>query len=238
MINGKSVLAVIPARGGSRRLPKKNVLPLAGKPLIIWSIEAGLSSKCIDKVIVSSDDKEILNISQKAGADTVMRPAELATDEASSYSAMEHVIKTIDKDFDLTIMLQPTSPLRNGKHIDEAFKFLVQRKADAVISVCKAEHSPLWANTLPVDGSMEHFLKDEIKGLRSQDLPVYYRLNGAIYICSTDRFIEEKTFFISNGIFAYRMNHRHSVDIDTITDFQLVEVMLHTDNFSTNNYGL
>jgi len=223
VINGKTILAIVPARGGSKRLPRKNILSLAGKPLILWSIKSGNKSKYIDKLVVSSEDAEILEVSKKSGVQPIVRPKELATDEASSFSAVKHVVENIDETFDFIILLQPTSPLRNEIHIDEALEFLVQKGADAVISVCEMEHSPLWSNTLPEDKSMGGFLKDDIKGIRSQDLPKYYRINGAIYICKTDRLMNEKTFFIDDNIFAYKMNRISSVDIDVKEDFLLAE---------------
>lgn len=226
MIGGKSVLAIIPARGGSKRLPRKNVLPLGGKPLIVWTIEAGLTSKYIDKIIVSSDDVEILKISLEAGVEITKRPAELATDKASTFSVVEHVVNEIDGDYDITALLQPTSPLRNSDHIDGAFDLLIAKNADAIISVCETEHSPLWTNTLPEDGSMDQFIKAEIKGFRSQDLPNYYRLNGAIYLCKNKRLISEKTFFLKENIFAYRMDVNYSIDIDTLADFNYVEFII------------
>ena len=226
MINGKTILAIVPARGGSKRLPRKNILPLAGKPLILWTLEAGIKSKYVDMLVVSSDDSEIIRLSSKMDIQTIVRPKELATDEASSFSAVKHVVENIDETFDFIILLQPTSPLRNEIDIDEALEFLVQKGADAVISVCEMEHSPLWSNTLPEDKSMEGFLKDDIKGIRSQDLPKYYRINGAIYICKTARLMNEKTFFIDDNIFAYKMDRKRSVDIDLKEDFLLAESLM------------
>ena len=230
MIDGKSVLAIIPARGGSKRLPNKNILDLAGEPLIIWSIKAGIKSKYIDKVIVSSDSNDILNISQKNGADIIKRPNDLANDKVSSFDAIEHTIANLNKNFDYVTVLQPTSPLRNNIHIDKALELLFKKKANAVISVCESFHNPLWSNVLPKDGSMVKFLDDKIKNLRSQDLPTYYQLNGAIYICRTDKLLEEKTFFIKDNIYAFKMDRESSVDIDEKIDFQLAELMIETEN--------
>lgn len=152
MYKNKTFLAIIPARGGSKRLPRKNVLDLCGKPLITWSIEAGLNSKYIDKVVVSSDDDEILEISRKFGAETIKRPDELASDTATTFDAIKHTIDNLEK-YDYIVLLQPTSPLRDQKHIDEAIELLVEKNADAVVSVCEMDHSPLWSNTLPQDGN-------------------------------------------------------------------------------------
>ena len=214
----KTFLAIIPARGGSKRLPRKNLLDLCGKPLIAWSIEAALKSKYISKVIVSSDDEEILNIAKEYKADFIKRPDELASDTATTFDALKHTLENVGK-YDYVVLLQPTSPLRSEKHIDEAIELLEEKSADAIISVCETEHSPLWCNTLPQDSSMSTFLRDEVLNKRSQDLPKYYRLNGAIYICKTEKLLENKGFFIKENIYAYKMDKKNSVDIDEEIDF-------------------
>jgi CMP-N,N'-diacetyllegionaminic acid synthase len=223
VLNNKTFLAIIPARGGSKRLPRKNVLDLCGKPLIAYSIEAGLKSKYVDKVLVTSDDDEILTISKEYGAAAINRPEYLANDTATTFDAIKHTIENIDK-YDYIVLLQPTSPLRNAKHIDEAIEFLEEKNADAVVSVCEMDHSPLWSNTLPKDGSMKKFLRDEILNKRSQDLETYYRLNGAIYICKTDKLLENKGFFLKEKIYAYKMDRESSIDIDEEIDFLLVNI--------------
>ncbi len=226
MCKNKTFLAIIPARGGSKRLPRKNILDLNGKPLIAYSIEAGLKSKYIDKLIVTSDDEEILRISKKIGAEVLMRPLDLASDTATTFDTIKHTINNIEKNYDFIVLLQPTSPLRDIKHIDEAIELLEEKKADAIISVCEMEHSPLWSNTLPKNSDMSNFLKDEIKNKRSQDLEIFYRLNGAIYICRTDRLLREKTFFINDNIFAYEMDRESSIDIDEKIDFELAKIYI------------
>lgn len=226
MYKNKTFLAIIPARGGSKRLPRKNILGLCGKPLIAHTIEAGLKSNYIHKVVVSSDDEEILEISKKFGAETIKRPDDLASDTATTFDAIKHTIdNNIDK-YDYIVLLQPTSPLRNEKHIDEAIELLEEKKVNAIISVCEMEHSPLWSNTLPNNGSMKGFLRDEILNKRSQDLEKYYRLNGAIYICRTDKLLEEKTFILKDEIYAYKMSRKFSIDIDEEIDFKIAEVLI------------
>ncbi len=225
MYKDKTFLGIIPARGGSKRLPRKNVLDLCGKPLIAWSIKAGLNSKYIDKVVVSSDDDDILNISLNFGAETIKRPVEFASDTATTFDAIKHTIENIQK-YDYIVLLQPTSPLRDAKHIDEAIELLEEKQADSIISVCEMDHSPLWSNTLPKDGNMSNFLKDEILNKRSQDLEKYYRLNGAIYICKTEKLLEEKSFLLRNDIFSYIMDRESSIDIDEEIDFNMAEVIL------------
>ncbi|MGE4444807.1 MAG: acylneuraminate cytidylyltransferase family protein, partial [Candidatus Altimarinota bacterium] len=216
----KTFLAIIPARGGSKRLPRKNILDLCGKPLISYSIEAGLKSKYISKVVVTSDDNEILTISKEYGAVTINRPEYLANDTATTFDALEHTINSLEK-YDYIVLLQPTSPLRNEKHIDEAIALLNEKDANAVISVCETEHSPLWCNTLDEELNMSNFLSKEILNKRSQDLPKYYRINGAIYICKTEELLKNKGFFLKDKVFAYIMDKKDSVDIDEEIDFKL-----------------
>lgn len=226
MYRDKTLLAIIPARGGSKRLPKKNILDLKGIPLIAHTIKAGIKSKYIDKVIVSSDDDEILDISQNYGSLTLKRPGKLASDTASTFEAIKHTIENMDNYYDYIILLQATSPLRNEGHIDEAIELLESKNADAIVSVCEMEHSPLWSNILPENGSMKSFLRDEILNKRSQDLEKHYRINGAIYICKTDKLLEKKSFFLKEKIFAYKMDKESSIDIDEKSDFKIAKVLL------------
>lgn len=225
MLNNKTFLAVILARGKSKRLLRKNILDLVDKPLIAWSIEAGLKSKYIDKLLVSSDDEEVLEIANKFGSDTLKRPDELAGDTSTSLDAIKHSISSFER-YDYVMLLQPTSPLRNDKHIDEAIELLEQKDADAVISVCEMSHSPLWCNTLDDNLSMTSFLKDEVLNKRSQDLEKFYRLNGAIYLCKTEKLLKENSFFLKDNIFAYVMDKKSSIDIDEQIDFELANLYM------------
>jgi len=225
MYQNKTFLAIIPARGGSKRLPRKNVEDLCGKPLIAWSIEAGLKSKYIDKVVVSSDDEEILNTASKFRIDTIKRPDRLASDTATSFDVVKHVL-SISKNYDYVVLLQPTSPLRNNIHIDKAIKLLEQKNADAIISVCEMDHSPLWSNTLQEDGALDTFLRDSVLDKRNQELEKYYRLNGAIYICKISKFLSEKSFFLKKNIYAFVMSQEESIDIDTELDLKVAKSLM------------
>jgi CMP-N-acetylneuraminic acid synthetase len=218
-------LAIIPARQGSKRLPGKNKLLLGGKPLICWSIEAAKESHYIDEIIISSDDKKILQIAQQNGVKSLKRPKELASDSATTFDVIKHVLEHITG-YDYVVLLQPTSPLRDATDIDKAIEFLIEKSADAVISVCTMEHSPLWSNTLPEDKSMQGFLREDVINKRSQELQQYYRLNGAIYIVKIDMFLQEKSFFLKENIFAYIMSQEKSVDIDTELDFKLAQLLI------------
>ncbi len=230
MINGKTILGIIPARGGSKRLPKKNIKMIANKPLLLWTLEAGKQSKFIDRLIVTSDDEQILKISTENGADIVRRPSELSEDRTSTYDAIKHTIEKMKEDYDYICLLQPTSPLRHSGHIDEALEQLIEKKSDAIISVSEMNENPHWSNTLNEDNDMSKFLKPEIKNKRSQDLKKYYHVNGAIYICRTDMLLAQKTFFIKSNIYAYIMNKECSIDIDDEFDFLLADLLLKNKN--------
>ena len=225
MINNKRILAVIPARGGSKRLPRKNVLNLNGKPLVAWSIKAGLNSKYIDKVVVTSDDAEILSIAKYYGVLLINRPAELSNDTATTFDAIKHTIENLEK-YDHVILLQATSPLRNEKHIDEAIELLENKNASAVVSVCEMDHSPLWSNILDDSLSMKSFSRSGVLNKRSQDLEKYYRLNGAIYICKVEKLLEERGFFLKDNIFDFKMDRENSIDIDEEIDFQIAKLKM------------
>ncbi|MGR5287481.1 cytidylyltransferase domain-containing protein [Vibrio maritimus] len=224
------ILAIIPARGGSKRLPGKNIKRLHGKPLIQWSIDSAQGVKDIARVIVSTDCPEIANIAVKSGSEVpFMRPEELSTDTSSSTDVIKHALefyRSQGEHFDYVMLLQPTSPIRNTNHIQGAIELLKDKQADAVVSVCECDHSPLWSNTLPSDLSMESFIRPELKNTRSQDLPDYFRLNGAIYLTKVSRFFEENSLFLPSNIYAYVMNGESSVDIDHELDFLLAETIL------------
>lgn len=226
MLDGKKVIAVIPARGGSKRLPGKNIKHLGGKPLIAWSIDTAKKSKYIDRVIISTDNENIAEVALRYDGDVpFLRPQELADDNADTNGVILHVLNQIDESFGYVVLLQPTSPLRNTEDIDLLFESF-DEKTDGVVSVCSCEHSPLWANTLPDDMTMGHFFPESIIGKRSQDLPTYYRLNGSIYAFKVESFVKNKGIFYSDKVKAYKMPIERSVDIDTIVDFHIAEAML------------
>ena len=231
MINGKKVLAIIPARGGSKGLLRKNIKELCGKPLIAWSIEQANSCSDVDRVVVSTDDREIADVAKKYGAEVpFMRPSELATDMASTIDVIFHTIEWIKKHQDYQaeyiLLLQPTSPLRSTmEDIRGAIQTLKDKNARAIVSVCETDHHPWWSNTLPENSSMKDFLKPEILNKRRQDLPVFYRLNGAIYLAETD-YLRECNGFLGTDTFAYKMPKERSIDIDSDMDFKLAALLL------------
>ena len=228
MIGRDKVLAIVPARIGSERLPRKNLRKLKGRPLVSWSISAARRSEFIDHVFVSTDDEKIQEIALLEGADApFLRPPELATSATSSNDVVRHVLGSLQDlghNFDIVLLLQPTSPLRTYRHINAAIDLFVEKGGDAVIGVVEEPHPIEWVNTLPEDCSMEEFFSPNFWG-NSIDFPKRYRINGAIYLCRTKRFLEERTFFLKDNIWAYVMKAEHSVDIDTDLDLQFAEVL-------------
>jgi len=236
MFNNKKILAIIPARSESKRLPKKNILDFCGRPLIWWSIKAGLGSSHIDTLIVSTDSKEIARTSLDYGAEVpFIRPRKLALDNSSSFDVVEHAVKycreKLGKDFDAVILLQPTSPLRTKKNIDEALELFFRKNANAVVSVCETECPLSWCGALPNDLSMKEFINKD-KGKKKKNQKKQYRINGAIYICRTKVLLEEKSFVPQKKSFAYVMKREGSVDIDTKLDFVLAEAIKKTGTFA------
>jgi CMP-N-acetylneuraminic acid synthetase len=230
VINGKRCLGVIPARGGSKRLPRKNIMLLAEKPLIQWTIEAGLNSLVIDHVIVSTDDIEIADVAHACGADVpFMRPAELGTDGSNSYVVLEHAYQTLmelGEDYAYIAMLQPTSPFRTAKHIDDAANLLEERDADGVLGVTEIGHPVQWCNTLPESLEMHGFVNVSDMNSPSQQFEKKYCLNGAIYITSIDRMLKENSHIYGSSMFAFIMDRRDSIDIDTALDFEIAEFFM------------
>lgn len=222
------MLAVIPARGGSKGVPDKNIRKLAGRSLLSYTVQAALESEIFEKVIVSTDSDQIAEEARRCGAEVpFMRPAELAGDLVSSDDVIVHAVNYYQrngKKYETVWKLQPTSPLRTAVHIKEAYQLFLERKADSVISVCMCEHSPLWSGILDEDMHLDHFISNEVKRACRQEMPAYYRLNGAIYIAKTESLIENRSFLGQNSI-AYIMPQEVSIDIDSEMDFRIAEFL-------------
>jgi CMP-N,N'-diacetyllegionaminic acid synthase len=149
MINGKTILGIIPARGGSKGIPRKNLIIFGGKPLMAWTIEAGLQSHYIDRLILSSEDEEIIAVAREWGCEVpFIRPAELSRDDTPGIEPVIHAIKTLKTSYDYIILLQPTSPLRSAEDIDDCINYCIQAKAVSCVSVTVAQPSPYWMYTL------------------------------------------------------------------------------------------
>jgi len=228
MTDGKKILCLIPARGGSKRLPSKNIKPFLGEPLINWTIGEALKSDYLSRIVVSTDNDKIAEVALKRGAEVpFMRPKELSEDTSTSIEVVIHAIDYFAQKgeiFDSVMMLQPTSPLRQAIDINNSISLMVDAHLNSVVSVCETDHSPLWSNTLPGDLSMDNFINPGIRHLRSQDLPKYYRLNGAIYLSKIE-FIYRNKYFIGNNTKAYIMPKERSIDIDSELDFLIAETI-------------
>ena len=222
------MIAVIPARSGSKGLPDKNIKLLAGKPLLSYSIEAALKANIFDTVMVSTDSERYAEIAKKYGAEVpFLRSEETASDAASTRDCIIEVLdkyKALGKNFDKVMILQPTSPLRTSQNIIDADLLYKQRNAKSVISVNVMDHSIEWCNTLGQDLSLKNFLLPE-KDLRRQDMKQYYMLNGSIYLHDVDYYYQHKYCFDERA-FAYIMSREQSIDIDTILDFKFAEVLI------------
>lgn len=227
MSNEKKFVAIIPARSGSKGLKDKNIKDLNGKPLIAYTIEAAKNSGVFDDIIVSTDSEQYAMISKQYGATVpFLRPEQLATDQATSSDVIIYTLQELEKrgsKYDYFMLLQPTSPLRSADDIKKATELLLEKKADSIVSVCKSENSPLLMNTLDSTLSMDHFLEKN-SNKRRQELPEYYRLNGAIYLNRVEHFYQYKDFYKTNS-YAYIMNNKNSIDVDDIYDFKYAEII-------------
>jgi CMP-N,N'-diacetyllegionaminic acid synthase len=217
VIAGRSVLAVIPARGGSKGLPGKNILPVNGRPLLAWTVDAAQGARCIDRVVLSSDDDAIIAVARTLGCEAPFRrPAELATDTANSIDVVLHALDMLPG-FDIVVLLQPTSPLRTAGDIEEACSRLVASGAPACVSVCLSEHSPYWMFLLDDNQTLTPLVETPAGVTRRQELPPVYVLNGAIYVADT-AWLRKSRAFVTRDTVAHVMPAERSIDIDTDRD--------------------
>jgi len=232
-MNKSKVLALITARGGSKGLPRKNVLTAAGKPLIAWTVDAALTASSVSHVVLSTDDDEIMNAAAAAGCKIPFRrPAELATDEASSMDVVLHALKELPG-YDFVALLQPTSPLRTGTDIDAAFQLMNARNAPACVSVTEVDQSPYWMYELAEDDRLRSLLPPLQSVTRRQDLPSVYTLNGAIYIAKVEWLLKSRNFLGPETV-AYKMPKSRSIDIDNALDFQQFCQLVETPDFQSH----
>ncbi len=225
MIAGRSVLAVVAARGGSKGLPGKNLRPLGGKPLLQWSIAAAKGSAYIDRLVLSSEDDAIAEAARLAGCEVPFRrPAALATDDASIYDVLKHAASSLPERYALIVLLQATSPLRQSQDIDRSLELLMSVGADSVVSVTPAPKPPHWMYVIDAKGQLAPVLRGEAVG-RRQDAPPVYVVNGAVYAAPPD-WVFERMSFVGERTVGYVMPPERSVDIDTMADFVVAEHLL------------
>ncbi|MEW6096125.1 MAG: acylneuraminate cytidylyltransferase family protein [bacterium] len=218
-------LGIIPARGGSKSIHLKNIKPLLGKPLIAYTIEEALKSKYLERVIVSTDNTQIAKISKEYGAEIpFMRPEEFATDTSPTLPVIQHALKYLEAEGyipDFVVLLQPTSPLREVRHIDEAIKKILDTDADSVITLSELEIHPAWMRKLEGD-KVYPFVETNKSVLRRQDLSPIYKLNGAVVVSKREVILSGKDWQ-EQDIRAIVMEPIYSIDIDTPLDFYIAE---------------
>ena len=219
------VLGLITARGGSKGVPGKNVKQLAGKPLIVWTIEAALASGRIDRLILSTDSDEIAAVAKAAGCEVpFMRPPALATDTATSNDVIRHALETIDSNDDRVVLLQPTSPLREAEDINGCLDAQTAGGGPFGVSVCVADPPPEYIFRVGANHRLSPVTRGP-KASRRQDLPMSYSLNGAIYVFERTWFLATGELKIADAV-PYVMPAERSVDIDTELDFMLAELCM------------
>jgi CMP-N,N'-diacetyllegionaminic acid synthase len=227
---GHCCIGLITARGGSKGVPRKNVLPLAGKPVIAWTIEAALNSRLLDGVIVSTDDEEIASVARDFGADVpFMRPKGLAEDTTSHLDVVLHALDWLDSHGqgtpDYVFTLQPTSPLRLAEDIDGMVALAYEKEADAVVAITETHDHPYLLRQMSAEGLLQEFIVPDIPYLRRQDLPTAYAINGAGFVNRWDALRSYQSFYPPRT-FGYIMPPERSLQIDTPWDFRLAGLIL------------
>jgi len=231
----KEILAIIPARGGSKSIPKKNMVLLCGKPLIQYTIDAAKKSTLISRIILSSDDDEIMNHCKSQDIEVPFRrPFKFAQDDTPMIDVVKHAIKFLKKKenykSEYIILLQPTSPLRTAQHIDEALNELINSDADSIVSVMEVPHqfNPFSVMKLDMEGNLAFFIKEGKKYRRRQDKPTLYARNGPAILASKYECVLKNNVLYSGNILPYFMKREISIDIDNTFDLILAEILLKT----------
>lgn len=228
MLNGKRVLAIVPARGGSKSVPGKNIRPLKGKPLLMWSIETAQQVAEVDRIIVSTDDPKIASVALAGGAEVYARPPQFATDEALIIDALRDLLQTLRAEGEVAewiILLEPTCPLRTANDVRECLKLAAQDVYDSVGTFTDAELNPHRAWRL-VDGVPEVFIPGAVPWLPRQKLPKAYQLNGAVYLFRASLLVQEAQSILGGRVGAVLMPRARSHDIDDLVDFTVVDALL------------
>jgi CMP-N,N'-diacetyllegionaminic acid synthase len=224
VINNKSILAIIPARGGSKGLPRKNLYEFGGKPLIAWTIEAAHRSGYVDRVVLSSEDTEIIQVARSLGCDVpFVRPSALAEDDVTASRVILDALQRL-RGYDYVLMLQPTSPLRSAHDIDGCIEEALKVGAKSMVSVTEARQNPGWMFTISKDGSLERAFDSKEFPVQRQNLEQYFILNGAIYFAQTTWYSEKATF-IDAETKPFIMGPESSVEVDDEFDLSFAEFL-------------
>ncbi|WBO93056.1 acylneuraminate cytidylyltransferase family protein BpsG (plasmid) [Bacillus tropicus] len=222
MYGGKTFVAIIPARGGSKGIPQKNVSVVGGKPLIQYTIDEAQNSKYLDDFIVSTDDREIAKIAKECGAKVpFLRPKELAGDKIKTIDVLIHAVQSLSvmgKKYDYVVLLQPTQPLRKSMHIDEAIQHIIKKKEQSLVSVNEVNEHPLLMRSINEKGHLESLLKVN-STVRRQDFLKFFKINGAIYINKINENFNQNTSLNDNRL-AYVMEKKYDLDIDEPKDLE------------------
>jgi len=224
----KKFLAIIPARGGSKSVPKKNIKNLGGKPLIAWSIEVAKKISVIDKIVVSTDDTEIMEVAKKYDAFVMKRPQELATDDSLVIDTIKYTIEKLKENgetFEYVILLEPTCPFRATEDILKCLKLIEEKQLDSVATFTEASLHPYRAWRIN-NNTAEVFIDGSIPWLPRQKLPKAYQLNGAVYVARIDKIRKESIALFFGKAGAVIMPKHRSIDIDDSLDFIIAEAIL------------
>ncbi|MCM3079671.1 cytidylyltransferase domain-containing protein [Brevibacillus invocatus] len=225
MIQGKSVLAIIPARGGSKGVPQKNIRYLSGKPLIAWTIQEAKKSNYIDRIVVSTDDERIAEVANSWGAEVpFMRPPELAQDNTPGMAPILHAMKMIPG-YDYIVELQPTSPLRTVEDIDSCLEQCIEQNVDSCVSVTLTDKSPYWMYSLSECKELIPVITKNNTITRRQDSPDVFVLNGAVFVAKS-AWLEHTGNFLHEETIGFVMPKERSIDLDTTLDFALAEAII------------
>jgi CMP-N,N'-diacetyllegionaminic acid synthase len=225
MIEDKTILAIIPARGGSKGIPRKNICEVAGKPLIAWTIAAANQSRYLDRFILSSEDEEIIQVAQEWGCEVPFRrPFELALDNTPSMNLVIHALSQLPH-YDYVVLLQPTSPLRTHIDIDACIEKCFRQNSNTCVSVTESSQSPYWMYTIGDADEMRSLFPSSQAIHQRQELPKVYMLNGAVYVAKCDWLLQNQTF-IDLETLAYIMPPERSLDIDTKLDLVAAKILL------------
>jgi len=229
------VLGIITARGGSKGIPRKNIRPLCGKPLLAYTAEAALSARLLSSVVLSTEDDEIAAVGQACGLRVpFMRPLELAGDRVPSLPVVQHAVRWLSEHgelYDAVCLLQPTNPLRKAEHIDACLELLQSKNADAVVSVLSVPHeyNPHWVYFEDASGALRISTGEAQPIPRRQDLPPAFHRDGSVYVTKRDVLMERNSLF-GDRLVGYPMDPAHSVNIDLPEDWQVAEELLRRSN--------